>query len=57
MKKFCESLIERAIDIINFKKKKNVTNKSTTEIILNANIYYIYKEKCEEKHTKYKNYH
>ena len=27
MKKFCESLIERAIDIINFKKKKkSLTN-------------------------------
>ena len=39
MKKFCESLIEPAIDIINFKKQKKVTNK------------------CEEKHTKDKNYH
>ena len=34
MKKFCEYLRQRAIDLINFKKKKNeVINKQTVEII------------------------
>ena len=34
MKTFCEYLRQRAIDLINFKKKKNeVINKQTVEII------------------------
>ena len=34
MKKFCESLKEHAIEVINFRKKKNeVINKQTSEIV------------------------
>ena len=38
MKKFCESFREHAMDMINFKKKKNeVRNKRTAEIIRKCN--------------------
>ena len=39
MKMFCESLREHAMEIINFKNKKNeIINKLTAEIILKCEI-------------------
>ena len=58
MKKFCESLREHALEIINFKKKKiklwtNEHQKSHE----NAKICYVCQEKFEDKHAKDKKYH
>ena len=57
MKKFCESLREHAMEIINFKKKKMklLTNKQLKSYE-NAKIYYICKEMFEDKHAKDKKY-
>ena len=59
MKKFCESLREHAMEIINF-KRKNMTNKLLTneqqKSYQNANICYSCKEKFEDKCAKEKKY-
>ena len=53
MKKFCESLRERAMKIINFKKKKmTLITKEQQESHQNAKICYICKEKLESKYLK-----
>ena len=57
MKKFCKSLREHAMKIINFKKKKiNLLRKERQESYENAKIYYICKEKFEKKYVKDKIY-
>ena len=57
MKKLCESLREHATKIINFKKKKmNSLTKEQYESQENAKIWYIYKEKFENKYVKDKKY-
>ena len=53
MKKFCESLREHAMNIINFKKKKI---RFLTKEQQNAKICYICKEKFENKYLKDKKY-
>ena len=56
MKKFCESLRERAMKIINFKKKKMaLITKEQQESYQNAKICYICKEKLESKYLKKQN--
>ena len=56
MKKFCESLRERAMKIINFKKKKmTLITKEQQESYQNAKICYICKEKLESKYLKKQN--
>ena len=50
MKKFCESLREHAMKIINFKKKEQ------HESYENAKICYICKENFEKKYVKDKRY-
>ena len=52
MKKFCESLREHTMDIINFKKKKNNLLKEQQESYKNATICSICKEKFENKYVK-----
>ena len=53
MKKFFESLRENTMEIINFKKKKmKLINKRTIEIIWKSKIYYICKERFENKYIK-----
>ena len=50
MKKFRKFVIEHAIEIINFKKKKmKLLAKEWQEIYENAKICYFCKEKCENK--------
>ena len=57
MKKFCESLRENAMEIINFKKKKTkLLTKEQQESYENSNICYICKEKFENKYMKDKKY-
>ena len=58
MKKFCESLREHAMKIINFKKKKmKLLTKGQQESYGNVKICcYICKEKFENKHLKDKKY-
>ena len=57
MKKFCESLREDAMKIINFKKKKmKLLTKEQQESYENAKICYICKEKFENKYLKDKKY-
>ena len=57
MKKFCESLREHAIKIINFTKKKTeLLTKEQQESYKNAKISYISKEKFENKYLKDKKY-
>ena len=57
MKKFCESLREHAMKIINFKKKKmKLLTKEQQESYENAKICYICKEKFENKYLKDKKY-
>ena len=51
MNKFCESLREYGIKIINFQKMKLLTNKQQ-ELYENAKICYICKEKFEDKYIK-----
>ena len=56
MKKFCESLRERAMKIINFKKiKMTLLTKQQQESYQNAKICYICKEKLESKYLKKQN--
>ena len=57
MKKFCESLREHAMKIINFKKKNmKLWTKEQQESHENAKICYICKEKLESKYLKDKKY-
>ena len=57
MKKFCESLREQIIKIINFKKKKiKLLTKEQQESYENAKICYICKEKFQNKYLKDKKY-
>ena len=57
MKKFCESLREHAMKIINFKKKKmKLLTKERQESYENAKICYICKEKFENEYLKDKRY-
>ena len=53
MKKFCESLREHTIKMINFKK---LLTKEQQESYENAKICYNCKEKIENKYVKDKNY-
>ena len=56
MKKFCEFLRERAIKIINLKKKKmKLLTNEQQESYENAKICYFCKEKFENKYLKDKN--
>ena len=60
MKKFCESLREYAMKMINFKKKKmKLLTKEQQESSENANakVCYICKEKFKNKYVKDKKYH
>ena len=53
MGKFCGSLREHAVKIINFKKKKmKLLVKQQQETYENANICYICKENLENKYLK-----
>ena len=56
MKKFCESLREHAMKMINFKKEKIKLRKEQQESYENAKICYICKEKFENKYFKEKKY-
>ena len=57
MEKFCESLREHAMKIINFKQKKTkLLTKEQQESYENAKICYICKEKFENKYLKDKKY-
>ena len=57
MKKFPEYLRERAMEIINFKKKKmRLLTKGQKESYKNEKICYICQEKFENKHVKNKKY-
>ena len=57
MKKFCQSLSEHAMKMINFKKKKmNLLTKQQQESYENAKICYISKKKIENKNFKHKDY-
>ena len=57
MKKFCESLRDNTMKIINFKKKKmKLLTKEQPESYENAKICYIYKTKSENKYLKDKKY-
>ena len=48
MKKSCKSLREHAMEVTNFKNKKNqVINKRTVEVISECKYCYIYKEKIQ----------
>ena len=55
MKTFYKSLRDHAMKIIDFKKKKEVINKRTEEIIWNSKICYICKEKLKDKYINDKN--
>ena len=57
MKKFCKSLRERAMKMINLKKKMKLLTKEQQESYGNAKICYICKEKFENKYLKDKRYH
>ena len=57
MKKFCESLREHEMKIINFKKKKmKLLPKEQQESYENAKICYICKQKFENKYLREKKY-
>ena len=57
MKKFCESLRELAMKMINFKKKKmKLFTKEQQESYKNATSCYICNEKFENKYLKDKKY-
>ena len=57
MKKFCESLREHTMKMINFRKKKmNLLTKEQQESYQNAKLCYICKEKIETKYGKDKKY-
>ena len=56
MKTFCELLTERAMKIINFKKKKmKILTKEQQKSYENGKICYICKEKFENKYSKENN--
>ena len=56
MKNFCEFLREHAMKIINFKKKKmKLLTKEQQKSYENAKIFYICKEKFENKYLKIRN--
>ena len=57
MKKFCKSLRERAMKMINLKKKMKLLTKEQQESYGNAKVCYICKEKFENKYLKDKRYH
>ena len=53
IKRFCESLKERAMKITDLKKKKmKLSTKEQQESYQNAKVYYITKEKYENKDLK-----
>ena len=52
MKKFCESLREHAVKIINFKTKKKLLTKEQQESYKNVKFCYICKEKIENNYLK-----
>ena len=53
MKKFCESLREPAVEIINFKKEKmKLLTNEQWESYENAKICYICKERLEDKYVR-----
>ena len=55
IKKFCESLREHSIRIINFKKKTmKLLTKEQQELYQNAKICYLCKEKFEIKYVRNK---
>ena len=57
MKKFCGSLREHAMKIINFKKKKmKALTKEQQELYKNEKICYICQEKYENEYLKDKKY-
>ena len=57
MKKFCESLRQHAMKIINFKKKKiKLFTKEQQESYENAEVCFICKERFEHKYVKDKKY-
>ena len=57
MKKFCKSLREHTMEIINFKKKKmKLFTNELQKSYENAKICYICKEKFNNKHAKDKKY-
>ena len=58
MKKFCESLREHAMRIINFKKKKwnYLRNSNRNHMKMQKSVIYI-KEKCGNKYVEDKRYH
>ena len=57
MKKFCESLREHAIKIINFiKKKRRLLTNRQQELYDNSQICYICEENFEDECIKYKKY-
>ena len=57
MKKFCESLREHPMQIINFKKKKmKLLTKEQQESYENAKTCYICKKKFENRYAKNKKY-
>ena len=56
MKKFCESLREHAMKMINFKKEKIKLGKEQQESYENAKICYICKEKFENIYFKDKKF-
>ena len=58
MKKFCESLRERTMKIINFKKKKmKLLTKEQQESDENPKLSYVCKDKFKNKYLKDKKYH
>ena len=58
MKKFCESLMEHAMEIINLKKRKmNLLTKEQQESYENTTFCHICREKFEDKYAQNKNYH
>ena len=54
MEKFCESLWEHAMKLNNFKKKKMKLLKKSNRNHDNAKIFYIFKEKFENKYLNKK---
>ena len=58
MKKFYESFREHTIEIINYRKKREVINKWTEELLskLKNLLYFCYNEKFEDEHATDKKY-
>ena len=55
-KDLTESLREHTMEMMLWRKKKKLLTKEQQEIYENAKIYYICREKFEDKHVKDKNY-